>query len=153
MKIHKFIHSKHFDQIINNINWDKIEQALTNFINRDDDKRWIEVNFQTDETLKEINKNLRNKDKTTDVLSWDLTTSDSQLDGIIGEIHISDKYVENKCLVKNLKIEEEIIFLVIHGFLHVLGYDHNSDDEELEMNKETLLILKQIGIDYSKKLI
>ena len=156
MKLHIYEHSDHFSTEIKKINWNKLENSLNLFLKIkkiDTFQGWIEVNFQTDETIKEINKNLRNKDKTTDVLSWNMTTDNQNTDCLVGEIHISDKYVSQKCLEKNLKIDEELIFLIVHGFLHILGYDHNNDDEETEMNNETLTILEDLGIDYSLKLL
>lgn len=156
MKIDLFIHVNTLETYIDSIKWTKISTRLTQFLKdkgfKHTSRKTIEVNFQDNETIREINKLLRNKDKTTDVLSWNMTENEDNESALLGEIHISDNYVIQKCKEKNLDLKDEIIFLVIHGFLHIMGYDHNSDEEEEEMNKETLLILNDLGIDYSDKL-
>lgn len=156
MKIDLFIHVNTLETHIDSIKWTKISTRLTQFLKdkglTNTSRKTIEVNFQDDETIREINKLLRNQDKTTDVLSWNMTENEDNESALLGEIHISDNYVIQKSKEKNLDLKDEIIFLVIHGFLHIMGYDHNSDEEEEEMNKETLLILNDLGIDYSDKL-
>lgn len=113
----------------------------------------LDIYFISDEQIKEINKEKRAKDKATDVLSWKMYEEDIVDNMIFGEILISNDYVKKQANKKGINIKDEIYLLVTHGFLHVCGYTHENDNDELAMNIETLAIMKELGIDYSMELI
>lgn len=113
----------------------------------------LEINFVEDKDIQDINKTLRNKDKATDVLSWSLYDRDIGLNSILGEIYISDEYVIRKAKQKNKPLEYEIIFLITHGILHIFGYEHQTDEQEQEMDSLTADILMDLGIDYYENIV
>lgn len=93
------------------------------------EKMVINVVLVTNEEIQEMNKNYRDIDKATDVLSFE----NDDFTNEIGDIFISiDKAIEQ---AKNYEhnFERELAFLCVHGFLHCLGYDHQTENEEKEM--------------------
>ena len=105
--------------------------------------------FIDNERIKEINKEYRNIDKVTDVISFALEdNNDIKYDGfrVLGDIYISlDKAKEQAVLYEHSYIRE-LCFLITHGILHLLGYDHMEKDEEEVMFKLQEMILNEYGI-------
>ena len=83
----------------------------------------IQISFISDYMMRKINLKYRKIDKSTDVLSFSHDGPDSQL---IGEIFISMKHVEKNCKKNKNPLFKEVTLLVIHGILHLLGYDHKT---------------------------
>lgn len=101
------------------------------------------------EIIQEINKNYRNIDAATDVISFALEDNkDFPLSEyrILGDIYISIDKVEEQSKLYGHSFLRELAFLTIHGFLHLLGYDHmNIEDEKVMFSKQEL-ILNEYGI-------
>jgi len=85
----------------------------------------VNVIFISKEEIQELNNQYRNMDTVTDVLSFNLEDT-----GLLGEVYICPDYVKEN--ISKEEVEEEIIRLVIHGILHLLGYDH-----DVELNEQT----------------
>ncbi len=99
--------------------------------------------------IKELNKEYRNIDDYTDVISFALEDYDKSLfDGlrILGDIYISLDKAKEQSLEYNHSFKRELSFLVIHGLLHLLGYDHINKDMEDNMFKKQEEILNGYGI-------
>lgn len=114
----------------------------------------VDLTFCGDRKMKSINSSFRQKDKTTDVLSFPGFTnlrSDKKSDIYPGMIHLGDIIISRDVAVKQARefkitTEEEVIHLFVHGFLHLLGYDHEiSVKEEKIMQELEALLLKQIS--------
>jgi probable rRNA maturation factor len=96
----------------------------------------VEFSLVDDPTIQEINKNTRNLDKPTDVLSFanreiedpDLKDSES-----LGQIVISVPAAQRNADEIKQSLGEEVQFLFLHGLLHILGYDHETKPDETEM--------------------
>ena len=100
--------------------------------------------FIDNERIKEINKEYRNIDKVTDVISFALEDkNDIKYDGfrVLGDIYISlDKAKEQAVLYEHSYIRE-LCFLITHGILHLLGYDHmEEEDEKIMFDKQERLL-------------
>jgi probable rRNA maturation factor len=98
----------------------------------------VEIGLQIVEAdkMRELNNQYRNKDISTDVLSFPLDESNLKKYGIIalGDIFLCPSYVEQKSKELGIEFKEEIARDIIHGFLHLSGYDHEvSDESEKEM--------------------
>lgn len=98
----------------------------------------VEIGIQAvdEKTMRELNNEHRQKDKPTDVLSFPLDESNLRKYGIIalGDIFICPSYIEQKAKELEISFEEEIVRDVVHGFLHLIGYDHeHSESAEGEM--------------------
>jgi probable rRNA maturation factor len=115
---------------------EKVENAVFNIIFVDNNK------------IQEINKEYRNKDEKTDVISFALEDNkDIKLDiRILGDIYISIEKAKEQAKDYGHSLEREISFLTIHGLLHLLGYDHTNKEEEQKMFELQERILEQYGI-------
>jgi len=87
--------------------------------------------------IKSLNHKYRNINKETDVLAFP-----SDEDNYAGEVFISYDKVISQSKTFSRTIEQETIFLFTHGLLHLLGFDHQTDEEELNMNNIQNLIIK-----------
>ena len=92
--------------------------------------------FIEDEKMHELNKTYRNIDRTTDVLSFAFEDNEDIKDQpvrLLGEIYISINKAKVQAIEYNHSYLRELSFLMVHGFLHLLGYDHQNESDEKEM--------------------
>lgn len=112
------------------------------------------VAFVSDKRMTELNKVFRGKDSTTDVLSFPhdldelesvhhLSASD-ETKNFMGDIVISLEQAERQAKENKLTLEQEIKQLILHGALHLSGYDHGTDDGE--MNARELELRERLHI-------
>ncbi len=89
----------------------------------------ISIYITDDEYIKELNRRYRNKDKPTDVLSFPIN---EYIDGkwIAGDIVISLQTAKRQAKQHGHSLKEELKRLIVHGFVHLLGYDHEISKEE-----------------------
>lgn len=115
----------------------------------------VSVSFVDNETIHKLNLEYRGKDKPTDVLSFPMTDGDEEEDDIdlstgavmLGDIIISAEKAMEQANEYGHGIEREICFLTVHSTLHLLGYDHEtSEDDEKYMNQTQESILQKIGL-------
>lgn len=104
--------------------------------------------FVDSETIHEINRTYRNVDRVTDVISFALEDNKTiELDHrILGDIYICIERAEEQALEYGHSFLRELSFLMIHGLLHLLGYDHIEKDDEEIMFKKQDDILNEFGI-------
>lgn len=104
----------------------------------------VSVVMVNDDTIHEYNKNYRNIDRPTDVLSF---VDGEEIDGVLslGDIIISVDKVRSQAEDYGHSLKREYCFLVAHGFLHLLGYDHETKEEEEEMTRLQKEILDEIA--------
>ena len=96
----------------------------------------IELILTTDEEIQKLNKTYRNKDKPTDVLSFPL----EEMPGMpLGSIVISIDTAKRGAEEFGHSVEDEIKLLFIHGLLHLLGYDHETDNGEMRQKEEEII--------------
>jgi probable rRNA maturation factor len=104
------------------------------------------IAFVSDRQIKILNKRFRGQGKPTDVLSFpkgdEEFTETSQRS--LGDIAISVERAESQAMENGLSFEKEIAQLILHGLLHLCGYDHETD--EGEMNRLELRLRGQLGI-------
>lgn len=105
-----------------------------------------------DDVIKDINNKYRGIDKSTDVISFALEdTPDIEYDfRILGDIYISIDQAKRQATQYQHSFLRELSFLVIHGLLHLLGYNHISEEEEKIMFEEQERILNGYGIKREK---
>jgi len=107
------------------------------------------VIFVDNKTIHKINKEYRNIDKETDVISFafeDNKDIDFSFGRLLGDIYISVDKLRRQALEYGHSEKREMAFLTIHGLLHLLGYDHILKEDEEIMFKEQELILDGYGI-------
>ena len=116
-----------------------LNQIASEFTDKD-----IELIITTNEEIKEINKEHRNIDKDTDVLSFPY---DDMPMAPLGSIVISFSHVKSKAEELGHQNSDELALLFIHGLLHLLGFDHEVDDGE--MRDEEAKLIKKFNLPQS----
>ncbi|EKN64672.1 metal-binding heat shock protein [Neobacillus bataviensis LMG 21833] len=114
----------------------------------------VSVTFVSNERIQEINREYRDKDMPTDVISFameELGEGEVELTGVemprvLGDIIISIPRTKEQAEEYGHSFERELGFLAVHGFLHLLGYDHMTEDEEKEMFTLQREILDEYGL-------
>ncbi|WP_377888440.1 rRNA maturation RNase YbeY [Alkalihalobacillus sp. R86527] len=113
----------------------------------------VSVMFVDTDRITEINREYRDKDYSTDVISFAL--DDGEEDQVIvgegfphllGEIVICVEKISEQANEYGHSFERELGFLTVHGFLHLLGYDHMNEEDEKEMFNKQKNILEQYGL-------
>lgn len=142
-------------EIINNTeeeidNLDNIEKYVNFLVQKKDLENAIfNIIFVTSEEIHKINKEYRNVDRVTDVISFALedTKDIDDLDfRMLGDIYIClDKAYEQANIYNHSNLRE-ICFLITHGLLHLLGYDHMEEQEEKIMFTLQEELLNEYGI-------
>ncbi len=87
----------------------------------------VQVLIASNGELRDLNRRFRRKDKPTDVLSFPAI-----IDGEAGDIAISAEIASENAYLLGHSLEEELQILILHGILHLAGYDHEDDDGEME---------------------
>ena len=139
---------------INNLTNEKLDEineldAYTKYLL---DYMKIDASFSViivdNEKIHEINKQYRGIDRTTDVISFALEEDENYevKERLLGDIYISIDKVYEQAKEYNHSVKRELFFLVTHGFLHLLGYDHMEKDEEEEMFSLQEKILDSYGV-------
>jgi probable rRNA maturation factor len=118
--------------------WIKRVEKMLDVIGKADSS--VTVAFVSDKKIRELNRQFRRIDKATDVLSF---PNDSG-DGEMGDIAISIETAERQAKQSGLTLDGEIAQLLLHGLLHLSGYDHETDNGE--MNRLELRLRKRLGI-------
>lgn len=97
------------------------------------------VAFVSDKNIRKLNQQFRGVDKATDVLSFPADEPDN-----LGDVAISVETAARQAKENGLSFEDEIAQLMLHGLLHLSGYDHETDNGE--MNKLELKLRRKLGI-------
>ena len=105
------------------------------FVNK---KAYLTLLLSNNKKIKKLNNQFRKKNKHTDVLSFPFESKKKNLKEIyLGDIIISFNYMNKPRSISIKKFEEKTIKIFIHGFLHLLGYDHiKKKDYEIMLNSE-----------------
>lgn len=139
-------------EIYNNTNYDITEElsVLKKVLNLTLKKEKVKkatfnIIFITDSEIQKINKQYRNQDKPTDVISFALEENKKEQaflkERVLGDIYISIDRAKKQADDYNHSLKRELCFLAVHGLLHLLGYDHQTKEEEKIMFKKQELIL------------
>ena len=113
----------------------------------------LSVRLATDKDVHALNSQWRGKDKPTNVLSFPLTEAeelDRDLQGgpelMLGDIVLARGVCAAEAAAKNLPLENHAAHLMVHGTLHLLGYDHMDDDSAGDMEAREVRALARLGI-------
>jgi probable rRNA maturation factor len=104
----------------------------------------MQIILTNQQMIQEMNKQYRNIDKATDVLSF---VNDDEMDSSLGDVFISVEQAKLQAEDYGHSFEREMGFLAVHGYLHLKGFDHHTDEEEKIMNIEQERILKQAKLE------
>lgn len=110
----------------------------------------VNVSIVSNDEIQQINKQFRNKDKPTNIISFEFDKPeglpDDIVDDFLGDIVIAPKVLEQEAKEQNKTLENHWQHIFIHGLLHLLGYDHLDDQEAEEMENLEVELLAKLGI-------
>jgi len=107
----------------------------------------ISVLLTDDEEQRGLNGQWRGKDSATNVLSFPQIEPFGPVMGILGDITLARETLEREAADLGKSLDDHFTHLMVHGFLHILGYDHIEEEEALLMEELETHILAGLGID------
>lgn len=119
------------------INLTLVRKITEKFLKVHKIKQGVSIVFVGDWTMRKINYALRGKNRPTDVLSFCEKESDYYLTDFLGEIMIDYQQLKRQAKQSGQSVQKELVFILVHGLLHLIGYDHRNDHEEKKMNQLT----------------
>ena len=137
--------------VIDNVNWKKKLKNTDLFINKilksfpkkyqfNGKKVILTVLLSNNKKIKQLNKKFRKKDKPTDILSFPFGKKISKNIDYLGDIIISYDFINKPNSLNIFQFKDKLAKIFIHGFLHLVGFDHIKISEFKKMNKEELKI-------------
>ncbi|MBE1553717.1 rRNA maturation RNase YbeY [Sporosarcina limicola] len=140
----------------------KIEEMIRELLNHTakeealDGDLEVSITFMTDSEIQEVNAQYRGKDVPTDVISFALEemtegevaiVAEVGMPTVLGDIIISVDTANRQAAEYGHDFKREIGFLSLHGFLHLLGYDHMTEEDEVKMFGRQKEILASFGLE------
>lgn len=120
------------------------------------DKFLVSVTLTNPENIRRINKEYRNIDKSTDVLSFPMFEKEElekivkeqafEYMDILGDMVISIEQVEVQAKEYGHSIERELSYMIVHSFYHLMGYDHIKEEDKDKMRPKEEFVLNELGI-------
>lgn len=118
---------------------------------------YISITLTTPENIRKINNKYRKIDKPTDVLSFPMFEKEEiglvckedfkGIREVLGDVIISIEQVKKQAKEYEHSFERELAYMVVHGFYHLMGYDHIKEDEKNQMRAKEENILTQLDIN------
>jgi len=107
----------------------------------------VSVSFVTNKEIRELNRVYRNVDSETDVLSFPMDDEEDP-EGVImlGDVILSTEKIIEQAEYFGHSLEREMLYLTVHSMLHLLGYDHMTDDEKEEMRDMEKEVMKELQL-------
>ncbi len=140
-----------YEEIVNKvINECFLEENLLNT------NMYISITLTNPENIRNINKEYRNIDKETDVLSFPMFEKDElqaiikdneyEVNDVLGDIVISLDKVKEQAIEYGHSFERELAYMLVHGFYHLMGYDHIEEKDKVLMRPKEEKILQNLNI-------
>lgn len=120
--------------------------------NLDKTDLYLSVTLSGEEYIHKINKEYREVDRPTDVLSFpmfqkeEIPKEQTGIRDVLGDIIICIPIVEKQAIEYNHSFKRELAYMLVHGFYHLMGYDHMQENEKKEMRKKEEEILSKLNI-------
>ena len=143
--------NKEYDEVIK-----KVLSQCFKEENLENSNLWITVTFTTPRKIQKINKEYRGIEKATDVLSFPMfekneldekiAKKDFENEDILGDIIVSVEKVKEQAIEYGHSFERELSYMIVHGFYHLMGYDHIKEDDKKVMRPKEEKILETLKI-------
>ncbi len=143
--------NKEYEDVINKVLTKCFEEE-----NLQNSKLYITVTLTNPENIKEINKEYRNIDRATDVLSFPMfekdeleekiKNNDFEHEDVLGDLVISIEKVREQAKEYGHSFERELSYMLVHGFYHLMGYDHIEEEDKKKMRPKEEKILNDLKI-------
>lgn len=149
-----------YDEVNENKEYDKvIEKVLSQCFSEEkleNSNLWITITLTTLENIRKINNEYRKIDKATDVLSFPMfekieldekiAKKDFENEDVLGDIIICVDKVKEQAVEYEHSFERELSYMVVHGFYHLMGYDHIEEEDKKIMRTKEEKILDTLKI-------
>ena len=143
--------NKDYEKII-----DKVLSKCFEEENLLDSKLYITVTLTNPENIRKINKEYRNIDRATDVLSFPMFEKNEleekiekkefKYEDVLGDLIISVEKVREQAIEYGHSFERELSYMLVHGFYHLMGYDHIKEEDKRKMRPKEEKILNDLNI-------
>lgn len=117
-----------------------------------DKKLYVNIVLTNPENIRKMNKEYRNIDKETDVLSfpmfekYELEERQVINEDVLGDIVISIERVKEQSKEYGHSFERELSYMAVHGFYHLMGYDHIDEEDKIIMRQKEEIVLEKLKI-------
>ena len=122
-----------------------------------EEKLLVSVTLTTPQNIKRLNKEYRNIDKETDVLSFPMFEKEEinymlenkswDYDDILGDMVISIPKVQEQAIEYGHSFERELSYMVVHSFYHLMGYDHIKEEDKKIMRPKEEFVLNELNLN------
>lgn len=154
----KFAEIEYLD--IDEVNYTNIIETVVNKCfeveGLENKKLYMSITLTNPENIRVINKQYRQIDKATDVLSFPMfereeiqeiqKCSGNEYEDVLGDIIINLEQVEIQAEEYGHSFERELAYMLVHGFYHLMGYDHMVEEDKVEMRKKEEFVLNLLNI-------
>ena len=106
----------------------------------------INMRIVDDKEMTALNKKFRNKDSSTNVLSFTNDDISSTFTGDLGDIAINYDFIKKESKKQNKNFDDHMIHMLVHGIYHILGFDHKNDEMADFMEEKEIAILNELKI-------
>jgi probable rRNA maturation factor len=109
----------------------------------------LSILLTSDEAIRQLNSNFRGQDKPTNVLSFggETETVSTVPSFLLGDVVLSYQTIAKEAQQQGKSFDDHVSHLIVHGVLHLLGYDHDNDELAHKMERVEIKILKGIGVE------
>jgi len=111
-----------------------------------DDNASINIKIIKNKEMLNLNNHFRNKESSTNVLSFTNEDISKSITGNLGDIAINYDYILEESYKQNKTFDDHMIHMLIHGIYHILGFDHDNDKVANVMEKKEATLLKKLNI-------
>ncbi len=143
--------NKKYEEIIN-----KVIKQCFEVEHLENSKLYISITLTTPDNIQKINNEYRKINKPTDVLSFPMFEKEEidkkiknqefEFEDILGDIVISIEQVELQATEYGHSFERELAYMIVHGFYHLMGYDHMSEKDKMQMRQKEENVLNVLEI-------
>ena len=124
-----------------------VDTALAEVSSKPSQEFELTIRLVNGEESQQLNNQYRNQDKPTNVLSFPFEVPDGIELNLLGDLIICIEVMKKEAIEQNKALFDHWAHLVIHGCLHLVGFDHISDSDALEMESIEIVILEKLGIE------
>lgn len=145
-----------YEEIEQNEEYEKLIETVTEKCFKEEklDKTdlYLSITLSNEEYIQKINKQTRDIDKPTDVLSFpmfekeEIPKTKTGIPDVLGDIIICIPIVKKQAIEYEHSFERELSYMLVHGFYHLMGYDHIEENDKAEMRKKEENILSKLNI-------
>ncbi|MFL2708310.1 MAG: rRNA maturation RNase YbeY [Gammaproteobacteria bacterium] len=107
----------------------------------------INLRIINDKEMTELNRKFRNKDSSTNVLSFTNEDISKTITGNLGDIAINYDYLERESKEQSKSFDDHMIHMLVHGIYHILGFDHKNDEIAKVMERKEITLLNKFKIE------